>query len=51
MFYLLYRFKIGKIWVFVDIFISPFNFANMSSKYITNLAASNVTLMHYANTV
>ena len=39
-----YHLKIGEIWVFVDISISPFNFANMSSKYITNLSASNVAL-------
>ena len=50
MFYLLYHFEICEIWVFVDISISPFNFANMWSKYIMNPAASNVTDMfrkHY----
>ena len=33
-----------EIRVFLDISISPVNFANMSNKYITNLASSNVTL-------
>ena len=31
------HFEIGKIQVTVDIFLSPFNFANMSSKYIAIL--------------
>ena len=48
MFYLLDYFKIG---VFVDVYLSPFNFANMLSKYITNLAPSNVTLTRCANAV
>ena len=34
-----------------NISISPFNFANMLSKYIANQAASNVTLTRCANTV
>ena len=37
------HFEIGKIEAFFDISVSPFNFANISSKYIANLAASNVT--------
>ena len=34
MFYLLYVFEIGEIWVFVAISISAFNFANMWSNGI-----------------
>ena len=49
--FLLNHFEIGEIEVFVDISVSPFNFANMSSKDIANLAASNVILTHCANTV
>ena len=40
-----------KISVFVDIFESLLNFAMMSSKCITNLAASTVTLTCCARTV
>ena len=32
--------EISEIEVLVDIFVSPFNFANMSSKYIANLAVT-----------
>ena len=45
-----YLFDDFEIWVFVDISVSPFNFANMSSN-IKNLAASNVTLTRRTNTV
>ena len=31
--------------------MTPFNFANMSSKYIANLAANSVTLTRCTNTV
>ena len=31
-------------YVIIDIFLSPFNFACVSSKYVANLAASDVTL-------
>ena len=51
MFVLLDYLEIGEIDVFVDISISPCNFANMSSNYIANLAASNVALTRCANTV
>ena len=51
MFWLFDHFEIGEIYVFVDISVSPFNFVNMSSKYIANLAASNVTLTRCGNTV
>ena len=51
MFSLLDHFEICEIYVFVDISVSPFIFANMSSKYIANLAASNVTLTRHENTV
>ena len=43
MFSLLDHLKIGEIEEFVDISVSPLNFAKMSSKYIENLVASNVT--------
>ena len=42
MFQLLNHFEIGEIEVFGNISVSPFNFANISSKHIANLAASNV---------
>ena len=45
------HFEIGEIEVFVDISVSPFNFACMSSKNIANLAASNATLTRCAITV
>ena len=44
MYYLLNHFEIGDIYVFVDISLSPFNFASVSSKYMANLVASDVTL-------
>ena len=44
-------FEIGETEVFVDISVSPFNCANMSSKYIANLTASNVTLKRCASTM
>ena len=37
------HFEIGKIEVFIDISLSPFNFANMWRKQMANLAASRVT--------
>ena len=45
MFYLFDHFEIGEIEVFVDIYQSSFHFANMSHKYMANLAASHVTLI------
>ena len=51
MFQLLDHFAIGEIEVFVDISVSPIIFTNMSSKYIANLAAGNVTLTRCADTV
>ena len=51
MFQLLDHCKIDEIKEFIDIYVSPFHFTNMSSKYIANLAASDVTLTHCANTV
>ena len=45
------HFEIGEIEVLNDISISPFNFANMSSKNIANPAASNATLTSFENTV
>ena len=44
-------FQNRQIEIFVNISVSPFNFANMSSKYIANLAASNVTMTRCARTV
>ena len=44
-------FRNREIEVFVGISTSPFNFANMSSKYIANLAASTVTHTLCTNTV
>ena len=43
MFQLLDHCKIDEIKEFIDISVSPFHFTNMSSKYIANLAASDVT--------
>ena len=45
------HFEIGEIDVFVDISVSSFNFANMKSKNIVNLAAISVTLTSCSNTV
>ena len=38
------HFEICEIEVFANIFLSPFNYANVSNKYMTNLTASHVTL-------
>ena len=43
--------EIGYIEVFNNISVSPFNFANMPSKYISNLVASGVAIKRWANTV
>lgn len=45
------HFEIGKIEAYVDISAYPFNFSNMSSKFIANLATSRVTLTRCAITV
>ena len=37
------HFEIYEIEVFVEIYVSPFHFANMSIEYIANLAANKVT--------
>ena len=43
--------EIGEILLFVYISLSPYNFANVWSKYVANLAASRVTLTRPANSV
>ena len=42
---LIVHIEIGELGVFLDIVISPFNIASVSSKYMAILAASDVTLM------